>query len=117
MSPQRQKTIKITVHAATRQTGLSERYIRECIQRSLIEKPLTDADLGELRRVRRLQELGVNFPGIEVILHMRRRILALQSELERLERQWAMPNWSALEDFESDLACEPWQRLLPWDRP
>lgn len=116
MSPQRQKTIRITVHTATRQSGLSDRYIRECIQRSLIEEPLTDADLGELRRVRRLQELGVNWPGIEVILHMRHRIRALQSELEHLERQWAMSSWLALEDLDSDLANEPWQRLLPWDR-
>lgn len=116
MSPRHQKTITITVRTAIRQTGLSDRYIRECIQRSLVTEPLTDADIVELRRIRRLQELGVNMPGIEVILHMRQRIRALQAELERLERQ-EMSGWSAREDPEGGPATDPWQRLLPWNRP
>lgn len=117
MSPRHQKIITITVRTAIRQTGLSHRDISQCVQRSLVTEPLTEADLVELRRIRRLQELGVNLPGIEVILHMRRRMRALQAELDRLERRWERSGWTAQEDRESEPVVEPWQRLLPWDRP
>jgi DNA-binding transcriptional MerR regulator len=46
----------------------------------LVAAPLTGPALAELRRIRRLKELGVNVPGIEVILQMRQRILTLQAE-------------------------------------
>lgn len=117
MSPRSQKTITISVRTAIRQTGLSDRHVRECIQRSLVREPLTDSDLVELRRIRRLQELGVNMPGIEVILHMRQRIRSLQADLERLERRWEMSGWPTIDDWESGPGGEPWQRLLPWDEP
>ena len=71
---------------AVRQTGLSSQAVEECVARQLVVAPLSDADLSELRRIRRLQELGVNMPGIEIVLHMRRRIQALQAELDRLDQ-------------------------------
>jgi DNA-binding transcriptional MerR regulator len=77
------------------------------MERSLIREPLTDVDLRELRRIRRLQELGVNMQGIEIILRMRRRIRWLQTELARRER--ARDGSTAIE------VQEIWQRLLPWD--
>ena len=44
--------------------------------------------IERVRLVRRLMdELGVNLPGAEVILHMRERTLTLIDELERLRRQ------------------------------
>jgi hypothetical protein len=89
------------------QTGLSDHYVRECIQRSLVSETLTDADLVELRRIRRLQDLGVNLPGIEVILRMRRRIRALQAHVGRLERRWEMPGWLALEDLDANPTRDP----------
>jgi hypothetical protein len=72
----------------------------------LVTEPLTNAELTELRRIRRLQELGVNLQGIEIILHMRRRILALQAELDRWERMGAGPGWADRHE---------WQRLLSWE--
>jgi hypothetical protein len=117
MSPRSQRIITVSVRAAIRQTGLSDRHVRGCIQRSLVSEPLTDADIVELRRIRRLQELGVNMPGIEVILHMRQRIRSLQADLERLERRWEMSGWPTMDDWESSPGGEPWQRLLPWDQP
>jgi hypothetical protein len=116
MTPRHQNTITITVRNAVRQTGLSDRYISECIQRSLINEPLTDADLVELRRIRRLQELGVNLPGIEVILHMRQRMRTLQAELDRIARQWEIAGWTAEGDLGPEPVVEQWQRLLPWER-
>lgn len=115
MSRQTQETITIAIRTAGQQTGLSSRVVRECVQRRLVSEPLSEADLVELRRIRRLQELGVNMPGIEVILHMRRRIPALQAELERLERHRDRYGWLALEALERIPSAEPWQRLLPWE--
>jgi DNA-binding transcriptional MerR regulator len=51
------------------------------------EAELTEDDVAELRRVRRLMSLGINLPGVEVILRMRRRIKDLEAEIARLERR------------------------------
>jgi hypothetical protein len=83
MAKRREQVITITTRTAVRQTGLTRQVIEECVERRLVRQPLSDADLVELRRIRRLQELGVNMPGIEVILHMRRRLQVLQAELAR----------------------------------
>jgi hypothetical protein len=102
-----QDTEVISVSIAVQRTGLSRRVVLECVERRWVVEPLTHQDLVDLRRIRRLQELGVNMPGIEIILHLRRRILELQAEVSRLERAWDWPDWT-----ESD---ELWQRRLPWD--
>jgi hypothetical protein len=45
----------------------------------------TDADLMELRRVRRLiEDLGLEHEAVAVVLQMRRRMLELQREVVRL---------------------------------
>jgi DNA-binding transcriptional MerR regulator len=106
MSTRRQETIYVSISTVERRTGLSSQVVRECVERSLVREPLTDADLLELRRIRRLQELGVNMQGIEIILRMRRRIQVLQAELARWERAWG-----GSAGMESP---EIWQRLLPW---
>ena len=42
-------------------------------------------DVDELRRILRLgRDLGVNLAGVEIILRMRRQMLAMQEELEEL---------------------------------
>lgn len=43
----------------------------------------SEADLEDLRRILRLtRDLGVNLAGVEVILRMRRQMLAMKAELE-----------------------------------
>jgi hypothetical protein len=108
MTTRRQKTIYLDVAIAVRRTGLSRHEVAQALARGLVKEPLRDADLVELRRVRRLQELGVNLAGIEIIMHMRRRIQALEAELAGWERRRGKPEWPQLEDS--------WQRLLAWDR-
>ncbi len=45
----------------------------------------SDEDVDEIRRILRLtRDLGVNLAGLEVILKMRRQMLAMQEELEEL---------------------------------
>lgn len=103
---ERRETIYISIRAAGQRTGLPRRTVQECIERRLVREPLSADDLAELRRIRRLRELGVDLQGIEIILHMRRRIQALQAELDRWERLWGRRGWSEPQG--------PWPRLLPW---
>ena len=75
---------QITLTIASRRTGLSVRRIRRCMQLQLVGQTLTEAELAQLRRIRRLSELGINLQGIEVILRMRRQILELQDQIGQL---------------------------------
>ena len=93
MTTRNPKKTYISVSMAVRQTGLSRYHVRRCMAQGLVAAPLTGAALAELRRIRRLKELGVNVPGIEVILQMRQRILALQTEPAQPERHEARPAW------------------------
>jgi hypothetical protein len=82
---QRQQETSIDI--AARQTGLETRTVRPCVQVGLVSRSLTEDDLAELRRVRRLTELKVNLAGVEIIVRMRRRIVELQTALEQARRQ------------------------------
>jgi hypothetical protein len=115
MSRQQEKVIHITIHAAVQQSGLSRQTVLECVERSLVVEPLTERDLADLRRIRRLRELGVNMAGIEVILHMRRRIEALQSELARWEQSWSRAGWIERAELPDPTPLANWQQLLPWE--
>ena len=75
----------ITITVAARRTGLSPRTVRRYVQCDLLNEALTEADLAELRCIRRLTGLGVNLAGVEIILHMRRQIEELRAEVARLE--------------------------------
>ena len=79
------KTTVITVAVAARQAGLTAPTVRRYICHGLLSDPLTEADLAELRRIRRLTGLGVNLAGVEVVSQMRRRIEQLQGEVDRLQ--------------------------------
>jgi DNA-binding transcriptional MerR regulator len=75
---------QITLTVASRRTGLSVRRIRHCMRLRLVGQTLTEAELAQLRRIRRLSELGINLAGIEVILRMRHQILELQDQVRQL---------------------------------
>lgn len=48
------------------------------------ERRYSEEDVAQLRRIRRLQhDLGVNLAGVEVILHLLKRLEALRQELEQ----------------------------------
>lgn len=76
----------ITIERAAKRVGVDVRVVHHCVEVGLMESELREADLAQLRRVRRLMGLGINLPGVEVILRMRRRIQELHEELRRLER-------------------------------
>ena len=110
MTPRTEEGTKfISIRVAVRRTGLDEEMVQECVRREVIREPLTERDLVELRRIRRLRELGVNMSGIEIILHMRRRLEALHGELAQQQRNWPGPSreqWIVIDE-------RRWQRLLP----
>jgi MerR family transcriptional regulator/heat shock protein HspR len=82
---ERDQSVAFTVTFAAHRTGISQHTIRRYVRRGLVNGPLTKAELAELRRIRRLTELGVNLAGVEIILHMRRQIEELQAEVTRLQ--------------------------------
>lgn len=77
----------LTIKRAARQARVDVTVVRHCIEVGVLKEELTQKDLAELRRVRRLKSLGINLAGIEVILRMRRRIEALEAEIARLNRR------------------------------
>lgn len=70
-----------------RQIGLEVEVIEYCAEAGLVNHPPTEVDLAELRRIRRLQALEVNLAGIEVVLHMRRRMLAMKAEMKQMAEE------------------------------
>jgi MerR family transcriptional regulator/heat shock protein HspR len=81
----RERATRITITVAARRTGVAPRTVRRYIRRGLASEILTDDDLAELRRIRRLTDLGVNLAGVEIILRMRRQIEELHAEVARLQ--------------------------------
>jgi MerR family transcriptional regulator/heat shock protein HspR len=80
----RGETTYVTVAVAARRCGIAPCTVRRYIRRGLVSKTLTEVELAELRRIRRLTGLGVNLSGVEIILRMRRQIEELQNEMNRL---------------------------------
>lgn len=74
------------------QTGLPVEVIQDLIDLGLIgsfPEP-TETDLIELRRVRRLIDiLGLSHEAVDVVLQMRRRLVALQREAAQLRAELA----------------------------
>jgi DNA-binding transcriptional MerR regulator len=72
------------------QCGVDVTTLSEWLDEQLIvlsEGALDDEVLERARRIRRLTALGVNLPGVEIILHMRAEILDYQTRLEQLEEE------------------------------
>ena len=70
--------------------GLEESPILEQLRREgLFEEEWLEGDATEELRVAAslIRELGVNPAGVEVVLHMRRRMLALEDMMERSLRK------------------------------
>jgi DNA-binding transcriptional MerR regulator len=74
---------------------ISEEFLRACEQERLIRARVmtgggqgySAADIRRLARIRRLREdLELDLPAVEVVLHMRRRVLDLLQEMDEMER-------------------------------
>ncbi len=99
--------------AVARQLNLSPEVVSYCLEAELVEQFLSQADLAELRRVRRLQELEVNLAGVEIILRMRRRIVEMQAEMEAMAAEIA----AVQAHFERQLRDTERHAAEDWPRP
>jgi MerR family transcriptional regulator/heat shock protein HspR len=93
MSDQRPK---YTIKSVAQMVGLHEQSLRMYERKGLIQPQRSDhnirlfshTDIERVRCIKRLvDDLGVNLAGVEVILHMREQIEALQQEVEELQRR------------------------------
>jgi MerR family transcriptional regulator/heat shock protein HspR len=89
-----------TIKVAARLTGMHEQSLRMYERRGLVRparskgniRRYSDADVEQIRFIKRLvDDLGVNLAGVEVILQMRRQVIELRQELERLQRANTFP--------------------------
>jgi MerR family transcriptional regulator, heat shock protein HspR len=88
---------RYAIHVAARIVGVAPRTLRRYEQLGIFEREFsapprapryTDIELEQLRLVNRLiDDLGVNLAGADIILHMRRQLIALQREMEILQRE------------------------------
>src|SRR5919206_1164124 len=85
-----------TIKVAAELCGLHEQSLRMYERRGLIAprrsrgniRRFSDEDVEQVRFIKRLvDELGVNLAGVEVILHMRQQLIAVQRELSALQRR------------------------------
>lgn len=84
---------RYTIRVAAQLAGMHEQSLRMYERRGLIRperskgniRLFSDADIEQIRFIRRLvDDLGVNLAGVEVIIQMRRQLLAAQAELAGL---------------------------------
>lgn len=66
--------------------GLAPRVLQGLREEGLFENDLLDADEADELRVAfvLIEEMGVNPPGVQVALHLRRRLIALEGRTTRL---------------------------------
>jgi hypothetical protein len=75
---------------AAMEVALDLAVVRLCAESGLIAPPqgYDEADLAELRRVRRLiEDLGLDQSAVELVVRMRRRLLTLQAQVQRIETE------------------------------
>lgn len=84
-----------TLEITTTMTRLGPSIIERCVQVGLVRpsRPSSEparyssVDITRLRKVRRLiQELGLNWAGVEVVVRLTDELETLRAELERLRR-------------------------------
>ncbi len=108
---------------AAQLAGVSLSFLRRCEREGLIQPKVmaggglgySAADIRRLVRIRRLREdLGLNLPAVEVVLHLRRRVVDLLLQLDEMERQMLQREQALLEEIQQlrrRLAAEAdWRR-------
>ena len=82
--------IPIDASEAAVLTALELTIVKRYAENGLIapQRGYGEDDLAELRRVRRLlEDLELDHPAVEIILRMRRNMIALQADVRRLQAE------------------------------
>lgn len=86
-----ERRLVLTLDEAATAAALEVAVVRYYVDLGLLAPPshgYGEADLAELRRIRRLiDDLGFDLAAVEVVLRMRQRVLALQAEVRHLEAE------------------------------
>jgi|GEM_PF-1058397 len=99
----------ITIRIAAQRAGLSPRTVQRYVRRRLVSETLTEADMIELRRIRRLTDLGINLAGVEAILRLRSRIEALQAQVDAIEaRRQSFPQLPEMPEYWRLVSPDEW---------
>jgi hypothetical protein len=80
----------IDAHEAAVVTALELTIVQRYAENGLIapQRGYGEDDLAELRRVRRLlEDLELDHPAVEIVLRMRRHMVALQADVRRLQAE------------------------------
>ena len=87
--PAKESLPRYTIGVVATETNLNAQTLRYYEKLGLVEPARTrgkvrlysDQDLDRLRLIQRLMDLGINLAGVEVVLHMRRQLIELRSQL------------------------------------
>ena len=77
-----------TLLSVARQCGVTADALIEWMSESLVvvdDDQWNDEALDTVRRIKRLTTLGINLPGVEVVLMMRQQLIQSQREIQRFE--------------------------------
>ena len=72
------------------QCSVTTDMLHEWLQEQLIplrDNQWDDEAIETVRRIRRLTALGVNTPGIEIVLHMRQELLRFSQEMQQAQQR------------------------------
>lgn len=98
-----------TRQVAARLARVSLDFLRRCEREQLVRPHTlpgggvgyTAADVRRLARVRRLRHsLGLDMPAVEVVLHLRRQVIDLQTHLAQLEREMEQREQAWLQEIQ-----------------
>ena len=82
MNRRRIRTQEVLVHLGVEESGFIDALRAEGL---FVEEEIAPEQAEDLRLAKLLvEELGVNAPGVDVALHLRRRLLALERRARRL---------------------------------
>jgi MerR family transcriptional regulator/heat shock protein HspR len=97
MNDSSQDQLRYTRTIAVQLAEISQEFLERCEAERLIEVRTAQADetsysardIRHLALIHRMHEvLGVDMQDLEVVLHLRNQLLALQEQMQEMERQW-----------------------------
>ncbi len=99
-----------TATVAAQLAGVSVAFLRRCVREGLIEPKVMPGggmgfsvrDVRQLARIRRLRDdLALDLAAVGIVLHLRRQVVDLLTQLEEQERQALRREQELLQEIQS----------------